>query len=158
MNSFDDLIARAQQLAADLPPDSHSMQILSARQLIGHAIMNLQTAPTDMTVAIARLLARYEERQAETFTVREGLAISYRETTATKLAALVAVAQAMISQESGSATIWIDDGGMGLDLTADEIVENAAAYTAGYASRLAWVSAKRKEIEAAEDPLAVSLD
>lgn len=67
----------------------------------------------------------------------------------------MAVAQATIAQENGSARV---DGGTGLDLTADEIVRNAAAYTAGYASRLAWVSAKRKEIEAAEDPLAVSLE
>ena len=34
-----------------------------------------------------RLLSRYEERQAETFPIREGLAMSYREATATKLAA-----------------------------------------------------------------------
>lgn len=108
--------------------------------------------------AIAKLLVRYEERQLERFEIREGLSVSLRETTATKLSALVAAAQVQVAAENPGATFWIDDGGTQLDITAGELLANAAGYAMRYSELLTWVSARRKEIEASEAPLAVSLD
>lgn len=158
MTSFETLIARAQQLAADLPPDAHSMQVLSARQLLEQVVMNLQNAPTDLTVAVGRLLARYAEKMAERYTIREGLTVSFAEATAAKLSALVASAQALVAAEQPTATLWVDDGAASLDLSAAELLQHAGPYTLAFSQRLAWVSAKRQEIEASEDPLGVSLE
>lgn len=159
MRTLQGFIDQLQAILDDptLPGVDHSMYVLSARQQMAGAIANLQQAPTDRTVALERLKARYVERQAETFPIREGLAVSLRETTATTLNALQAIATSLVQSGAGDQSFWIDDGENSIDITAQEIVDNSLAYTALYAQNLLWVSAMKKAIEASEDPLAVPL-
>ena len=150
----------SEQLAdlADQVDGSLSVQHANARNLLTMAAAELAAAPPALDIAIGRLLSAYAARLAERYTIREGLTVSFAESTAAKLGSLAASAQVLVAAGEGTATLWVDDGPVRLDISAADLVAHAAAYTLAFSQRLAWVSAKRQEIEAAEDPLAVSLD
>lgn len=160
MRTLQGFIDRIQAILDDpeLPGNDHSMYVRSARQQLVEAINNLVLAPTDLSVAIERLKVEYERRQEERFDLGGGRSVSLGEVTAGKLNALMGMAELNVAAGNPTAPFWIDDGPVRIDVTSEELLDQKIPYAMRYGAILTWVSLKRQEIEAAEDPLSVPLD